>query len=159
MQRSPDTPQAVDGRRRARFTHDNVVDSEVRSSRPQTSTEAPAGFDNLTNGFELQGDFDEDREAFDEVEVKADGLGPTYNAQSCRECHQNVVSGGGSQVTVMRTGHLLNGKFFESQGGSLIQSRAIHPDVAEQVVAGDDIRTFRIFTKYPRRWFRRGNRQ
>ncbi len=38
VQRSPDTPQAVDSRRRARFTHDNVVDSEVRSSHPYPHT-------------------------------------------------------------------------------------------------------------------------
>ncbi len=35
-----------------------------------------------------------------------DGLGPTYNAQSCRECHQNVVTGGASQVAEHRTGRL-----------------------------------------------------
>jgi len=78
------------------------------------------------------------------VEVAEDGLGPTYNAQSCRECHQNIVSGGASQVTVQRTGHTLKGQFFESQGGSLIQSRAIDPAVTELVVAADDIRAFRI---------------
>ena len=39
-----------------------------------------------------------------------------------------------------------NGQFFESLGGSLIQSRATHPDVAERVAFQDDIRTFRIST-------------
>ena len=29
-----------------------------------------------------------------------------YNAQSCRECHQNVVTGGASQVAEHRTGRL-----------------------------------------------------
>ena len=76
----------------------------------------------------------------------ADGLGPTYNAQSCRECHQNVVTGGASQVTEHRTGRLQNGQFFESLGGSLIQSRATHPDMAERVNFQDDIRTFRVST-------------
>jgi CxxC motif-containing protein (DUF1111 family) len=31
-----------------------------------------------------------------------DGLGPLYNAQSCRECHQNPTSGGPSQITELR---------------------------------------------------------
>jgi CxxC motif-containing protein (DUF1111 family) len=135
---------AHDTRLRARFTASSAIAVETRSLTPVAPTEAPAGFDNLTNGFEPQDQFDADRAIFDEVEVIADGLGPTYNAQSCRECHQNIVSGGASQVTVLRTGHTQKGQFFESQGGSLIQSRAIDPLVMELVVAVDDIRAFRI---------------
>src|ERR1043165_1805709 len=52
-------------------------------------TEAPTGFDNLTNGFASQADMDTARDVFDEVEELGNGLGPVYNAQSCRECHQN----------------------------------------------------------------------
>ncbi len=63
------------------------------------STEAPAGFDDTTNGFTSQTQFDLDRGIFDEFEVIEDGLGPVYNAQACRECHQNPVSGAGSQIT------------------------------------------------------------
>jgi CxxC motif-containing protein (DUF1111 family) len=144
FQRSRDTPEERDSRRHTRFTPSSTPDSELRSQHPPTATEAPAGFDNQTNGFELQSAFDADRATFDEVELVQDGLGPTYNAQSCRECHQNIVSGGASQVTVLRSGHLLNGQFFESQGGSLIQSRAIYPEATELVVKGDDIRAFRI---------------
>lgn len=74
--------------------------------------EAPTGFDNRTNGFDPQGpDFDgltedtsvalrsfnDNRFVFEEVEKVADGLGPTYNAQSCRECHQNIVTGGAAR--------------------------------------------------------------
>jgi CxxC motif-containing protein (DUF1111 family) len=90
--------------------------------------------------------FNDNRFVFEEVETSADGLGPTYNAQSCRECHQNVVTGGASQITEQRTGHLLAGTFFESQGGSLIQSRATSPEATELVAVGDDIRTFRMST-------------
>jgi CxxC motif-containing protein (DUF1111 family) len=64
--------------------------------------------------------------------------------RSCRECHQNIVTGGASQVTVFRAGHLTGGQFFESQGGSLIQSRATHPDASENLTAADNIRAFRI---------------
>jgi di-heme oxidoreductase (putative peroxidase) len=124
-------------------------------------TEAPTGFDNLSNGFDGQGppfeqinedtvvplrSFNDNRFIFEEVEANADGLGPTYNAQSCRECHQNVVTGGASQVAEHRTGHLEGDQFFESLGGSLIQSRAAHPDIVERVAFEDDIRTFRIST-------------
>ena len=80
------------------------------------------------------------------MEKNADGLGPTYNAQSCRECHQNVVTGGASQVAEHRTGRLIGDSFFEAPGGSLIQSRATHPDIVERVGFEDDIRTFRIST-------------
>jgi CxxC motif-containing protein (DUF1111 family) len=147
--------------RRARFTHDSVVDPEAPSVRTALALamEAPTGFENLTNGFSQQGpafdtldedtavanrSFNDNRFIFEEVETADDGLGPTYNAQSCRECHQNIVTGGASQVTVQRTGHRLNGQFFESQGGSLIQSRATYPEATELVATGDDIRTLRV---------------
>jgi hypothetical protein len=48
---------------------------------------------------------DADREEFDGAEGVPDGLGPIYNAQSCRECHQNPIWGGASQVTELRVGH------------------------------------------------------
>jgi CxxC motif-containing protein (DUF1111 family) len=147
--------QAVDANdavRRQAFTPVNAADAEAppraaAAAAVTTSvTEALAGFDNKTNGFTDQATFDANRATFDEVELIADGLGPTYNAQSCRECHQNVVSGGASQITEQRTGHLVGGRFFESQGGSLIASRAIDPAATELVAVGDNIRTFRIST-------------
>src|SRR5205085_4460945 len=61
-------------------------------------------------------------------------------------CHQNVATGGASQVTVLRTGRTANGQFFESLGGSLIHSRATFPDIVEQVALTDNTRTFRIST-------------
>jgi CxxC motif-containing protein (DUF1111 family) len=144
--------QAVDARdqaRRDRFSAATAADDEApapRTAAIAAPVEALAAFDNVTNGFTTQAVFDANREAFEEVEVIADGLGPTYNAQSCRECHQNVVTGGASQITEQRTGHLTGGRFFDSQGGSLIASRATHPDAMELVAVGDNIRTFRIST-------------
>ena len=90
--------------------------------------------------------FNDNRFVFEETEKIADGLGPMYNAQSCRECHQNVVTGGASQVAELRTGYLKNGVFFESLGGSLIQSRSTHPDLVERVIPNDAVRTLRIST-------------
>jgi CxxC motif-containing protein (DUF1111 family) len=133
--------------RRAAFTHDSTLaDEGPGANRLAPPAEVLSGFDNLTNGFVMQAEFDATKTVFEEVETIADGLGPTYNAQSCRECHQNVVTGGASQITEQRTGHLIGGRFFDSQGGSLIASRATDPDAMELVAVGDDIRTFRIST-------------
>ena len=115
----------------------------------QAATEAPTGFDNTTNGFDTQADFDNDKVEFDQVELITDGLGPVYNAQSCRECHQNPVSGAISQIKEFRAGHLdgsgnfvgatvtlhdRNGTPIVIAGRSLINQRAICPSVdASQV--------------------------
>ena len=126
-----------------------------------TFREAPAAFDNRTNGFDVQGpgfdsldedtvvplrSFNDNRFIFEEVEHVADGLGPTFNAQACRECHQNIVTGGASQVAEHRTGRLDLLQFVESVGGSLIQSRSTHPDIFERVPFEDSISTLRIST-------------
>jgi CxxC motif-containing protein (DUF1111 family) len=150
--------------RRDRFRHNGVIEDEDRSAigDPRSdATEAPTGFDNLTNGFTEQGppfetlnedtvvalrSFNDNRFIFEEVENIQDGLGPTYNAQSCRECHQNVVTGGASQVAELRSGRTEDGQFFESLGGTLIHSRATYPDIVEQITSEDNTRTFRIST-------------
>src|SRR6202030_3627791 len=68
-------------------------------------TEAPTGFDNKSNGVTDDATHQADQTKFEEVEQLSDGLGPLYNAQSCRECHQTPVSGAASQVTELRVGH------------------------------------------------------
>jgi CxxC motif-containing protein (DUF1111 family) len=108
------------------------------------STEAPAGFDNLTNGFLSQAEFDSARTVFEEREGLADGLGPVYNAQSCAECHQTPVSGATSQVTELRAGHFDTRLGFQNPpGGSLINDRAIRASFQEVVPAGNEVRTLR----------------
>ncbi len=123
--------------------------------------EAPAAFDNRTNGFDPQGQafdtidedtvvplrsFNDNRFIFEEAEAVEDGLGPTYNAQSCRECHQNIVTGGASQVAEHRTGRLELLQFVESIGGSLIQSRSTNAEIFERVPFEDSVSTLRIST-------------
>src|SRR5215212_7832841 len=101
-------------------------------------SEAPAnGFDDETNGLIPQGKpledcvdpvpgtFEDDKAIFQEVDEVADGLGPVYNAQSCRECHQNPVTGAISQITELRAGHTTDNTFFDAPGGSLINNRGI----------------------------------
>jgi hypothetical protein len=106
-------------------------------------TEAPAAFDDQTNGFTPQGDpntpgtFLGDEAAFEQREKKADGLGPVYNAQSCAECHQNPVTGGVSQIFELRAGHSgPDGAFVPAPGGSLIQARATDARAQERVPDG-----------------------
>ncbi|PYO94080.1 MAG: hypothetical protein DMD60_14925, partial [Gemmatimonadetes bacterium] len=124
--------------------------------------EAPAGFDDQSNGAVSDSIHQADREKFDAVEGVADGLGPLYNAQSCRECHQNPTSGGPSQVTELRVGHLgPDGAFRNASiaiargkvviaGRTLVNDRAICPNAAfpdseiqERVPDAETIRALR----------------
>src|SRR5262245_17453098 len=110
-------------------------------------TEAPAGFDNLTNGFTTQTDFDALKATFEERDEIADGLGPVYNAQSCAECHQNPVTGAISQIGELRAGHNdAAGNFVDAPGGSLINDRSINANFQERVPGAEDVRTFRMTT-------------
>ncbi len=126
-------------------------------------SEAPTGFDNKSNGMVDDLTHQADQVKFDEVEGLADGLGPLYNAQSCRECHQTPVSGAASQVTELRVGHQgPDGRFHNPEipiahgtetitGRSLVNDRAICPNAAfpnseiqERVPDTELIRTFRL---------------
>jgi CxxC motif-containing protein (DUF1111 family) len=127
------------------------------------STEAPTGFDNQSNGVADDATHQADLMKFEEVEQLSDGLGPLYNAQSCRECHQSPVSGAASQVTELRVGHQGPEGHFRNpeipiahgaeviSGRSLVNDRAICPNAAfpsseiqERVPETEAIRTFRL---------------
>jgi CxxC motif-containing protein (DUF1111 family) len=127
------------------------------------STDAPTGFDNKTNGMVDDATHQADQTKFDEVEQPTDGLGPLYNAQSCRECHQSPVSGAASQVAELRVGHNGPDGHFRTPdipiahgaetitGRSLVNDRAICPNAAfpdkeiqERVPETETIRTFRL---------------
>jgi CxxC motif-containing protein (DUF1111 family) len=118
--------------------------TEDRTDRRPAPAAAPAGFDNLSNGFVSQPMFEADRELFEDRETIADGLGPVYNAVSCADCHQNPVVGGPSQVTELRAGHFSRGMFIEHPGGSLIQDRAIDPAIQERVLDDYEVRSLRL---------------
>jgi CxxC motif-containing protein (DUF1111 family) len=117
--------------------------------------EAPTGFDNQTNGLVDQGAHLADLGKFDEVEQIPNGLGPLYNAQACRECHQNPVSGAASQHTVLRVGHTGRDGHFQTpsipiahgaaviSGRSLVNDRAICPDIQERVPETETVRATR----------------
>jgi CxxC motif-containing protein (DUF1111 family) len=141
----------------------SVSASLILTSAATQSTEAPTGFDNKSNGVTDDATHQTDQTTFEEIEQISDGLGPIYNAQSCRECHQNPVSGAASQVTELRVGHLgPDGRFRNPEipiahgaevitGRSLVNDRAICPNAAfpsteiqERVPETETIRTFRL---------------
>ena len=148
--------------RSERFQHSGRTQDEGGEDLSRERyAEAPTGFDNRTNGFSPQGppfdtldednveplrSFNDNRFIFEEVETTADGLGPTYNARGCVECHQNVATGGASQISEHRTGRIEGDQFIEALGGSLIHSRATHPDIVEHVSFEDSVSTLRIST-------------
>src|SRR5467141_1706239 len=125
--------------------------------------EAPTGFDNKTNGLADDATHAADQAKFDEIEQISDGLGPLYNAQSCRECHQNPISGGVSQIGELRVGHRGHDGHFEKPsipindgkevitGRTLVNDRAICPSAAfpdvqlqERVLDREKVRTTRL---------------
>jgi len=127
------------------------------------SNQAPAAFDNKSNGMVDDATHLADQNTFEEVEDISDGLGPLYNAQSCRECHQNPVSGSASQVNELRVGHVgKNGEFENPSipiargtetitGRTLVNDRAICPngafpetEIQERVPDTENVRTFRV---------------
>src|SRR6266704_1982067 len=125
--------------------------------------EAPTGFDNKSNGLVDDATHQADQAKFEETEAIADGLGPLYNAQACRECHQNPTSGSASQVSELRVGHRgPDGHFRNPEipiahgteiitGRSLVNDRAICPsgafpnsEIQERVPDTENIRTLRM---------------
>src|SRR5437899_685519 len=127
------------------------------------SSEAPTGFDNQSNGMVDDATHQADQVKFDEVEGVADGLGPLYNAQSCRECHQNPTSGGASQITELRVGHVgPDHRFHDPEipiargteiisGRTLVNDRGICPnatfadaEIQERVPESESVRTTRV---------------
>ena len=129
---------------------------------PQNS-EAPTGFDNKSNGLVDDMTHQVDQDRFDETEGVSDGLGPLYNAQSCRECHQNPTSGGTSQMTELRVGHQGPDHHFHNpdiaiahgteiiSGRTLVNDRGICPngafattEIQEHVPETESIRATRV---------------
>src|SRR6201988_2427031 len=137
--------------------------SLMLSSSTSITAEAPAGFDNKSNGVTDDATHEADQQKFEEGEQLSDGLGPLYNAHSCRECHQSPVTGASSQVAELRVGHQgAEGHFRNPEipiahgaevisGRSLVNDRAICPNAAfpnneiqERVPETETIRTFRL---------------
>jgi CxxC motif-containing protein (DUF1111 family) len=135
------------------------VVTHSRGQAPALSPEALTGFDDQSNGFSDPDRRKADQKFFEEVEhIAPEGLGPLYNAQSCRECHQTPVSGAASQVTELRVGHLDAHHLFQNpqipinhgsemiRDRTLVNDRAICPEIQERVPETETVRTNRLAT-------------
>jgi CxxC motif-containing protein (DUF1111 family) len=109
---------------------------------PAAPTEAPASFQLVTNGFTSQADF---LEALDDFSQDAtpdpgeeQGLGPTFNGTSCKQCHLNPATGGGLSRFELRAGKLdpTTGAFVAPPGGTLIRQLAVDPAAQQRVPDG-----------------------
>lgn len=130
-----------------------------RGQAPAQPPEALTGFDDQSNGFSDPERRKADQKAFEEMEhIAPEGLGPLYNAQSCRECHQTPVSGAASQVSELRVGHVDTHGLFQTpeipinhgaeviKDRTLVNDRAICPEIQEHAPATETVRTTRIAT-------------
>jgi CxxC motif-containing protein (DUF1111 family) len=128
-------------------------------------TNAPTGFDVVSNGFAEEFcanqagltdspnsptipagecNFDAAAEEFTGPEGIADGLGPVFNAAGCGECHATPVLGGSSQIAERRAGFFNGFQFIDHPGGSLIHDRAIDASIQESVIeSATNVFTFR----------------
>ena len=134
----------------------------------QAPTEAPTGFDtptlaqnpgsqSVSNGVaEPSGDtYALDQSKFEQDHDASTGLGPVFNARACADCHQNPVSGGSSQFTEIRAGHVDgNGNFVAATvpindganiiaNRSIINDRALIPQAQEHIPDAENIRALR----------------
>src|SRR5579872_2857197 len=145
-----------------------LAQQSAQSPVPPKVTEAPAGFrtptlsahpgsKSVSNGIpEPPHDtFALDQANFESREGNDTGLGPLHNATICADCHQGTGTGGPSQVTEVRAGHLdssgnfVNPTIFINHGKdmitgrSLISDRAICPQAEEHLPPTENIRTLR----------------
>jgi CxxC motif-containing protein (DUF1111 family) len=142
---APDAPDALD---------DSAADPGVAIATQEEGTgvhtnaitEAVTGFDNKTNGFLTQANFDGARAAFEAAELFTDGIGPVFNNISCVSCHQSPfnASGSGSQITELRAGHFNGTSFVDHPGGSLIDDRATDRSIQEHILSGNEVQTLRL---------------
>jgi CxxC motif-containing protein (DUF1111 family) len=140
----------------------------LASIAQQSLTEAPAAFatptlsqnpgsQSISNGItEPAGDtYALDQSIFEKRHGNDDGLGPVFNATACVDCHQNSGTGGPSQITEIRAGHLdatgafanptitINDGANTITGRSIVDDRAICPQAHEQLPDTENIRALR----------------
>jgi CxxC motif-containing protein (DUF1111 family) len=86
-------------------------------------------------------DFKEGFLAFRAPVSQEQGLGPVYNMASCYPCHGHPALGGQTPKTVMRFGRVTDGVFdpLVSEGGSLLQTKAIRSSCAEVIPASANL--------------------
>jgi CxxC motif-containing protein (DUF1111 family) len=148
-----------------------ICGAALTAEAGQPVTEAPTGFDTPTlvenpgsqsksNGIAPPPSaptdtFALDQQVFEREHDVTDGLGPLYNARACVDCHQNPVSGGASQFTELRVGHLdamgnfvnptipINDGAASITNRSIVNDRAVVPEAQEHIPATENIHALR----------------
>lgn len=117
-----------------------------RAIATPVATEAPAGFDDKTNGFVTQAIFNAGMGAFNKHYFERDGLGPVFNLQTCLRCHQFPTLGGAGLITVTRAGTFDGKKFIAPPGGTLIHIAGTPPSLTEKILPEFNVVTKRTAT-------------
>src|SRR5690349_7145095 len=105
----------------------------------QANNEAPAAFatpnfhdarNSHSNGLVAATQFSADQVTFMEADDIDQGLGPTFNSDSCASCHATPQVGGTSQLAELRVGHNANGQFVNpnltiNDGATTIPGRSL----------------------------------
>src|SRR5215471_17209711 len=118
----------------------------------------PTGTQVSGNGLTDANTFAADMTVFMEEEDIGDGLGPTYNARGCVDCHATVNVGGTSQISELRVGHTdgagnfvnpsitLDNSNVTIPNRSLINDRAICDAAVSKVPGTENINAIRATT-------------
>ena len=89
--------------------------------------------------------FEAGRREFDRFLTERDGLGPSFNGQSCFACHFGPASGGFSERRVVHfASSAAGGRSFPEFGGPVLQERGIHPAAEELIPPEADVQAIRI---------------
>ncbi len=91
--------------------------------------------------------FDAGKLRFEQFFTAAEGLGPTFNDDSCSSCHALPTTGGAGVLFATRFGVEEKGSPFDplaSQGGTLLQANSISVDCVEEIPAIANVVTHRI---------------
>jgi CxxC motif-containing protein (DUF1111 family) len=114
-------------------------------------TEAPTGFDALTNGTSIQADMDAAADVFSELESAPEGVGPVYMAASCTGCHdctpaapaQPAYCSTAGPIEMLYYGNFNGVNFVDPPGGSLIHDRANDRSIEEHILPGNNVQVLR----------------
>jgi CxxC motif-containing protein (DUF1111 family) len=110
------------------------------------ATEAPTGFDDKTNGFVTQADFNRGIGVFNKHYIEREGLGPVFNLQTCLRCHQFPTIGGSGLITIIRAGTFDGAKFIAPRGGTLIHTTALQHELKEKILPEFNVIAKRVTT-------------
>lgn len=110
---------------------------------PPRAPGAPNGPNPTGNGLLSPSDLRAAAAIFNQQQTPSTGLGPVFNDDSCGKCHHAPNLGGDSQTTALRAGIFTDGVFSDPPGGSLIDHRALAPQIVPRVPNNANVRAIR----------------